>query len=195
MVKVLQESLFLGWRAVVIYLVAMVMVKLMGKREVGQLSPLDFVVGVIIGSVASAPMVDINLPLLPTLVPLVVLSLLEIIASVLALKNRKIRLFLEDTPTIIIRDGQLIYENMAKIRMNIDDLKQVLREHGVVDVNEIEEGTMESGGKFSVIKKKMYQPLTRSDLQSTTLHNLDQVIAAYAQKAQEDLESLLDRRR
>jgi len=195
MEKVLLESLFLGGRAVVVYLVAVIMVKLMGKREVGQLTPLDFVVGVIIGSVASAPMVDIELPLLPTIIPLVVLGGLEILASVLALNNYKARRFLEDKPTIIVRDGRIIKENMAKVRMNIDDLKQELRKCGVADINEVEEGTLEGCGTFTVIKKKEYQPLTRNDLEHVSLHNLDKIISAYALKARTDLEELLNRPR
>ena len=134
------------------------MVKLMGKRHVGQLSPLDFVVGVIIGSVAAAPMVDLELSSLPTIVPIIILGLLEVLASVLALNNPKIRLFLEDMPAVIIKDGQIIKENMAKVRMNIDDLKQELRKLGVADINEIKEGVLESCGTFSIIKKKEYQP-------------------------------------
>jgi uncharacterized membrane protein YcaP (DUF421 family) len=191
--EVLLESLHLGGRTVVIYIVAVIMVKLMGKREVGQLSPLDFVVGVIIGSVASAPMVDVELPLIPTLIPLVVLGGLEILASVLALNNKKVRRFLEDRPAIVVRDGQIIKDNMAKIRMNMDDLKQELRKYGVVDINQVEEGSLESCGTFTVILKKEYQPLTLNDLKTTSLNNLDQVIGAYALKARSNLENILDR--
>lgn len=193
--EVLLESLHLGGRTIAIYIVAVIMVKLMGKREVGQLSPLDFVVGVIIGSVASAPMVDVELPLIPTLVPLVVLSGLEILASVLSLNNKKARRFLEDKPAIIVRDGQIDKDNMAKVRMNMDDLKQELRKYGVVDINQVEEGTLESGGSFTVILKKEFQPLTPNDLKTISMNNIDQIIGAYALKARSDLESLLDRPR
>lgn len=191
--NILLESVILGGRALAVYLVAALMVKIMGKREVGQLSPLDFVVGVIIGSVASAPLVDIELPLLPTLVPLVVLSLLEVGASLLALKNKKARRFLEDKPTVLIRDGQLLWKNMAGVRVNIDDLKQELRKYGVVNINEVEEGSLESGGTFTVIKKKAYQPLTLNDLQTAPFHNIDTILGAYALKARQDLEQLLNR--
>lgn len=192
---ILLESLHLGGRTVAIYIVAFIMVKLMGKREVGQLSPIDFVVGVIIGSIASAPMVDIELPLIPTLVPLIVLGGLEILTSVLSLNNKKARQLLEDSPAIVVRDGQIIKDNMTKIRMNIDDLKQELRKYGVVDINQVEEGTLESGGTFTVVLKKEFQPLTLNDLKTTSLNNLDQVIGAYAQKARSDLQSLLDQPR
>jgi uncharacterized membrane protein YcaP (DUF421 family) len=193
MITLLKEALVLGGRAVVIYFLVLVMVKLMGKREVGQLTPLDFVVGIMIGSVAALPMEDAQIPFLPAMVPIVVLAGLEIIFSVLALNSKKIRLFVEDKPTIIISDGRLIKENMAKTRMNIDDLKQELRKQGVADINEVEEGTLETGGTFSVIKKKEYQPLTLADLQATSMHNLDQVIGVFASKARRDLQALLDR--
>lgn len=193
--NILLESLHLGGRTIAIYIVAVIMVKLMGKREVGQLSPLDFVVGVIIGSVASAPMVDVELPLIPTLVPLVVLSGLEILASVLSLNNKKARRFLEDRPTVIVKDGQIVKDNMAKVRMNIDDLKQELRAQGVVDINQVEEGTLESGGEFTVILKKEFQPLTLNDLKTTSMNNIDQMIEAYGLKARSDLQILLNQPR
>lgn len=189
------KALILGGRAVVIYVLVLVMVKLMGKREVGQLSSLDFVVGVMIGSVAAIPMEDAQIPLLPALVPIVVLAGMEIIVSVLSLNNYKIRRFVQDKPTIVINDGRLIKENMAEIRMNSDELKQELRKYGIADINEVEEGTLESGGTFTVIKKKEKQPLTKADLQTTSLHTLDQLIGAYALKSRHDLESLLDRPR
>jgi uncharacterized membrane protein YcaP (DUF421 family) len=193
MTHLLNDALVLGGRAVVIYFVVLVMVKLMGKREVGQLSPLDFVVGVMIGSVAALPMENARIPFIPALVPIVVLAGLEILVSVLALNSYRIRRFVEDKPTILISDGSIIKENMAKVRMNIDDLKQELRLHGIVDINEVEEGTLESGGGFSVIKKKENQPLTPADLQTASLNNLDQLIGVFASKARSDLRILLDR--
>ena len=191
MTALLTESANLAGRTLAIYLVTFFMVKLMGKRHVGQLSPLDFVVGVIIGSVAAAPMVDLELSLLPTIVPIIILGLLEVLASVLALNNPKIRLFLEDMPAVIIKDGQIIKENMAKVRMNIDDLKQELRKLGVADINEIKEGVLESCG-FSIIKKKEYQPLTTRDLQTVTLHNLDRFLSYQRQKNREDLTAVVE---
>ena len=192
MTALLAESANLAGRTLAIYLVTFFMVKLMGKRHVGQLSPLDFVVGVIIGSVAAAPMVDLELSLLPTIVTIIILGLLEVLASVLALNNPKIRLFLEDMPAVIIKDGQIIKENMAKVRMNIDDLKQELRKLGVADINEIKEGVLESCGTFSIIKKKEYQPLTTRDLQTVTLHNLDRFLSYQRQKNREDLTAVVE---
>lgn len=185
------EALILGGRAVIIYFLVLVMVRLMGKREVGQLSPFDFVVGVMIGSVAALPMEEAQLPVLPALAPILVLAGLEILMSTLAMHNSKIRRFIGGKPTVIISDGEIIKENMTQVRMNIDDLKQELRKSSIVDINEVEEGTLERCGTFTVIKKKEHQPLTQTDLQTTTLHSLDQVTGAYALKARANLEYLL----
>jgi uncharacterized membrane protein YcaP (DUF421 family) len=193
MMHLFNEGLVLGGRAVIIYFVVLIMVKLMGKREVGQLSPLDFVVGVMIGSVAALPMENSQIPFIPAMVPIVVLAGLEILVSVLALNSYRVRSFVEDKPTIIISDGRIIKENMAKVRMNIDDLKQELRKQGIADINVVEEGTLESGGSFSIIKKKENKPLTPADLQTASLNNLDQLIGVFASKARSDLRVLLDR--
>ncbi|NLM45268.1 MAG: DUF421 domain-containing protein [Firmicutes bacterium] len=190
----LLEALKLGGRTAAIYLVTIIMVKLMGKREIGQLSPMDFVVGVIIGSVAAAPMVDLELSLLPTLAPIVVLGLLEIAAAKLALKSQKIRLFLKDKPTVLIRNGRILLQNLAHVRMNLDDVKQELRAQGVADINEVAEGTLESDGSFSIIKKPEAQPLTPQNLQAATRQNVEQLIALHAQKAHLELQRFLEKR-
>ena len=191
MPPILLDGLILGGRAVIIYTVILLMVKLMGKREVGQLSPFDFVVGVMIGSVAAIPMEDARLPFLPSLVPIIVLAGLEILVSTVALHSVRFRKLVEDKPTILVSDGKLIPENMRKVRMNIDDLKQELRKHGIVNINEVKEGTLESSGDFSVILKKEHIPLTASDLQTTTLHNLNRLFEVYAVQAHAELQHLL----
>jgi len=194
MPPLLLDGLILGGRAVIIYALVLVMVRLMGKREVGQLSSFDFVVGVMIGSVAALPMEDARLPFLPALVPIIVLAGLEILVSTFALHSVRLRKLVEDKPTIIISDGELIPENMRKVRMNIDDLKQELRKRGIVKVSTVKEGTLESSGTFSVVLKKEEMPLTASDLQTTTLHNLDRLFEVYALKARAELHHLLSDR-
>jgi uncharacterized membrane protein YcaP (DUF421 family) len=191
MPPLLTDGLILGGRAVIIYAVVLLMVKLMGKREVGQLSPFDFVVGVMIGSVAALPMEDARLPFLPALVPIIVLAGLEILVSTAALHSVRFRKLVEDKPTILVSDGELIPGNMRKVRMNIDDLKQELRKHGVADVSKVKEGTLESSGTFSVILKKEYMPLTADELQTATLHNLDRLFNVYARKSRAGLQHLL----
>ncbi len=76
--------------------------------------------------------------------------------------------------------------------MNIDDLKQELRKLGIADINEVEEGVLESGGTFSVIKKKEHQPLTPQDLQTVTLHNLDRVVRSHLHKNRADLKIMVE---
>lgn len=191
MTPLLLDALILGGRAVIIYAVVLLMVKLMGKREVGQLSPFDFVVGVMIGSVAAIPMENARLPFLPALVPIIVLAGLEILVSTLALHSVKFRKLVEDKPTILISEGKLLPDNMRRVRMNIDDLKQELRKHGVVDISEVKEGTLESSGNFSLILKKVHMPLTADDLQTTTLHNLNRLFEFYSLKARAEVQHLL----
>lgn len=190
----LLEALKLGGRTAAVYLVTIIMVKLMGKREIGQLSPMDFVVGVIIGSVAAAPMVDLELSLLPTLVPIILLGVLEIVAAQLVLKSLKFRLFLEDKPTVLIRNGKILMQNLTHVRMNLDDVKQELRAQGVANINEVAEGTLESDGTFSIIKKPEAQPLTPQNLQAASRQNVEQLLALHAQKAHLELKRYLQTR-
>ncbi len=155
------------WRTVIIYFVVLFAVRLMGKRELAQLSPFDFVVAIIIAELAALPMEEKNIPLWEVFIPLGVLVLLEIGLSYLALKSEKARGWIYGFPTVVVAKGKIIDSNMRKLRYNTNDLLAQLRDKGIFDVSEVEYAIMEVPGTLSVVPKAAKRPVTPQDMDLT----------------------------
>ncbi|MGO0122767.1 DUF421 domain-containing protein [Desulfothermobacter acidiphilus] len=151
-------------RTILIYFTVLVLMRLMGKREIAQLSPFDFAVAIMVAEVAVLPMESLDIPLSRGLLPLVLLAGLEIAFSYLALHSRWLRLLVYGKPQIVIWEGKLLPQEMRRARYNLDDLLAQLREKGYHDPAEVACAVLESSGHLSVVPKGEYRPLTRKDL-------------------------------
>lgn len=151
-------------RTVLIYFFVLVVVRLMGKREIGQLSPFDFVVAIMMAELAVLPMESPDIPLWYGIVPLSLLVLLEILLSYLALHSHFVRSLLGGRPQVVIQNGQVLKEEMCKSRYNLEDLLSQLRERGYPNIEDIEFGVLETSGKISIIPKSQKRPLTPADM-------------------------------
>ncbi|WP_211328167.1 DUF421 domain-containing protein [Thermodesulfitimonas autotrophica] len=151
-------------RTVIIYFVVLLMVRLMGKREIGQLSPFDFVVAIIIAEVAALPMEQPEIPLLRGLVPLFVLVALEIAFSYAILHSRWLRQLMCGRPQVVISNGRILNREMRRARYNLDDLLSQLREKGYPNPAEVAFAVLETSGRLSVVPWAEVQPPTRQDL-------------------------------
>ncbi|WP_027717994.1 DUF421 domain-containing protein [Desulfovirgula thermocuniculi] len=151
------------YHTVLIYFIVLLVVRLMGKREIGQFSPFDFVVAIIIAELAAIPM-ESDIPLWRGILPLLTLGLLEIALSFLALHFRFLRRLLDGEPQVVIRNGRVIKEELRRARYNLDDLLAQLREKGVVNVGDVEFAVLETSGRLSVILKSQKRPVTPEDL-------------------------------
>lgn len=154
----------LVYRTVLIYFVVLLVVRLMGKREIGQLSPFDFVVAIIVAEIAAIPMQSTTDPLWRSMVPLAVLALLEIGLSFAALYNRRLRVFLDGRPQVVIEGGRILKDEMRRARYNLDDLLGQLREKGYPRPEDIEVAVIETSGRLSVVPKSSKRPVTPGDL-------------------------------
>ncbi len=152
------------YRTVVIYFFVLVSVRLMGKREIGQLSPFDFVVAIIIAELAAIPMESTEIPLWKAVLPMVILAVLEVLLSYLALHSPFLRKVLDGQPQVVIKNGYVLKKELRKARYNLNDLLAQLREKGVVNVCDVEFGILETSGKLSVILKAHKRPVTPEDL-------------------------------
>ncbi|ACX52581.1 protein of unknown function DUF421 [Ammonifex degensii KC4] len=152
------------WRTVLIYFVVLVMMRLMGKREIAQLSPFDFAVAIMIAEVAVLPMESLEIPLFRGLLPLLILTVLEIGFSYLSLHSRWLRRLVYGEPQLVIWEGKVLHREMRRARYNLDDLLAQLREKGYHDPSEVACAVLESSGRLSVIPRSEYRPLTRGDL-------------------------------
>lgn len=166
-------------RTVLIYFVVLLMVRLMGKREIGQLSPFDFVVAIIIAEVAALPMEQPEIPLLRGLVPLFVLVALEVVFSYAILHSRWLRQVIYGRPQVVVANGRILHREMRRARYNLDDLLSQLREKGYPDPAEVAFAILETSGRLSVVPWAAAHPVTRSDLRlKTRATGLPQILVA-----------------
>lgn len=127
--------------------------KFMGKRELGELSLVDFVISTVLSQIIAISIENYKEPLLFTLAPLIVLVLLQVFLAYLSLKNKKIRTFLDGTESLIINKGKLNKNEMKKQRYSLDDLLSQLRDKDIRTIDEVDYAVLETGGKLSVFKK------------------------------------------
>ncbi|WP_251029178.1 MULTISPECIES: DUF421 domain-containing protein [unclassified Bacillus (in: firmicutes)] len=140
-------------RTAIIYLVIWFLFRMMGKREVGELSVLDLVVSIMIGDIAVLSFEDLEKPFIRQTIPMFVLAFLQITLAFASLKSVRFRYFMDGKPQIIINQGKIDEKAMRRQRYNFDDLLTQLREQGIIDINEVQFAILETSGKLSVIKK------------------------------------------
>lgn len=152
------------FRAVVLYTSVLVMMRIMGKREVGQLSLFDLVVAIMIAELAAIPMEDQSVPLINGLLPIGTLVLMEILLSLASLKSHRARQFIEGTPSIVLEKGRILEKEMRRLRYGVEDLISQLREKGIYNLDDVEYAILETNGQLSVIPKADKRPLVTGDL-------------------------------
>lgn len=152
-------------RTVIIYIVLIAALRLTGKRQLGQLQPIELVVTLLIADLASVPMQESGIPLLSGLIPIAVLVSLELILSALMLKSGKLSQFISGNPVIVIQNGVLQQQALSKLRLSVEDLSETLRQQGVFDMGEVQYAIAETNGSISVLPKPQYRPITAEDLQ------------------------------
>ena len=151
-------------RTLILYLIVVISMRIMGKRQIGEMQPSELVVAIMISDLASVPMQAIDLPLLSGIVPVFTLIVAEIIMSVLGLKSRLLRKLISGEPSVIISNGHVNEKELARLRFNLNDLLEQLRISGNFDICEIETAILETNGQLSVLLKPPYQTASVNDL-------------------------------
>ena len=150
-------------RTVILYLVLIFSVRLMGKRQIGQMEASEFVVAMLIADLAAVPMQDVSIPLLSGLVPLLTVLGLELILSFLVLKSLVFRRFLCGKPVILIDDGKILQDNLRSTRITLDELVGHLRQKDILDLNSVQYAILETDGNLSVFPYPENAPAPASD--------------------------------
>ena len=148
----MEELLVVVYRTIFLYILILIIFRLMGKREVGELSLMDLVIFVLIAEVASFALDDPKRDLFGSIMPMILLLFIKLGTSYWSLKSKKVRDLIDGSPSIIIRNGEIIESEMRKIRYNLDDLFQQLREQQVGSVQDVAYAFLESSGNLSVFK-------------------------------------------
>jgi uncharacterized membrane protein YcaP (DUF421 family) len=141
--------------------------RLMGKRQIGQLQPFELVITIVIAELAVLPMNNLGIPITNGVIGILVLLAAEILISLLALKSERVRALVCGTPTMLINNGRLLPEAMQRLRVNLNDLLEQIRSKEYPDVSDIAFAVLENNGALSVIPKTDAQPPTNRDLDRT----------------------------
>ena len=144
-------------RTLVLYFAVICAVRLMGKRQLGEMDPAELVVTILVSDLAAVPMQDLGIPLFFGLVPIAALVALEVLLSILSLKSRFFRRLLNGQPAIIIRKGQL---DLSKLRLTTEDLVVALRKQNVASVSDVKYGVIEPDGSLTIVLYPQQQPVT-----------------------------------
>ena len=160
----MKEYLILFIRSVVTYFILVLFARIMGRKQISQLTYFDYVVGITIGSIASVASLDKQVNMYEGIFCIMVWSILTILISEITLKNIKLRLLVNSEPLLIIDKGNVIYKNMKKARYNIGDLLMQLRVKDIFYITDVEIAILEPDGKLSVLKKSEHTTLTIEDM-------------------------------
>ncbi len=147
-------------RTIILYFSVIIAVRIMGKRQIGELDPSELVITILVSDLAAVPMQDLGIPLFFGLVPIAALIMLEILMSYLALKSRFFRRLLNGQPAIIIRGGELDIPKLRQMRLTTDEIIETLRKQNVTSVSSVKYGVIEPDGTLTVILKQPQQPIT-----------------------------------
>lgn len=144
----------IGFRTVVLYFVMLIIFRVMGKREIGELSILDLIVFIMLGELGVVAIIDYEKSLWHQLVPMLIIVVIQIVLAMISLKSERFRHLLDGEPSIIVRDGKIDEKQMRKQRYNMDDLLMQLREEGIADIREVQYAILEVSGDLSVFPKE-----------------------------------------
>lgn len=151
-------------RAFIIYIFVIIAVRIMGKRQVGELKPHELVITILLSAVAVIPLEENSMPLANCLVPILLFISMEIITSVVSMKSLWFRNLLQGKPIFVIRKGKLDQNKLKQMRFTIDDIVDALRQKDIFDLSEVEDAVIETNGSLSVLPKAEYKPLTPNDV-------------------------------
>ena len=150
-------------RTIVLYLILIAVIRLMGKRQIGQMEPSEFVVTMLVANLASIPMQDGGIPLFSGIVPILTVLGIELVLSALSLRSIKIRKLLCGKPVILIENGNILQKNLQKTRITLDELTGHLREKDVLDLRSVQYAILETNGNLSVFPYPKEKPASAAD--------------------------------
>ena len=150
-------------RSIIIYVIVLIVMRVMGKREIGQMQPFELAISIMIADLASIPMADIGIPIFNGIIPILGLLVMHLIISVLNIKSSKMREIICGKPTILIYQGKIDELKMKKERFTLNELEEKLRSNNVMDIGDVEFAILETSGDISVIQKPNKRTTTPED--------------------------------
>lgn len=178
------------FRAAILYFFVIVGLRLMGKRQIGEMQPGELVVTLLISEMAAIPLQDISQPILLGVGAVSTLVFLEVIISVLSLKMPRLHRLLSGSSRIIIREGVIDQREMKALRLTVSDLVELLRDRDVYDISTVSYAIMETNGSLNVLLKGAEQPATKGDLGKKAVSSLPLPVVSDGQLMPDALKEL-----
>lgn len=147
-------------RTCILYFATTIALRLMGKRQIGEMEPSELAITILISELAAIPMQDMGKPVLSGLIPILTLVGLEILLSAVILKSSRLRTLFEGNPAIMVRDGKILERALRKNRLTTEELTEALRTQGISDFSTVQYAILETNGQLSVMLYEAYKPVT-----------------------------------
>ena len=151
-------------RAMILYIVVLIVMRLMGKREIGQLQPFELAIAIMIADLAAVPMSELGIPLTNGIIPILALLVIYMIISVLNMKSIKFRKVISGQPSLLIYRGRIDEKVLRKERITINELQERLRVDNIFNLSEVEYAILETNGEVTVIQKPEKRNVIVEDL-------------------------------
>ena len=160
----LGEFISVTIRAILSLITLFLITKMLGKKQVSQLSLFDYVIGISIGNFAAEMTINLESNEINGIWAVVIFGLFAYLVSIATMKSIYLRRFFMGNPTIIIQDGKILKENLRKVKFDINDMLEEIREAGYFDISQVKHAVMEADGKFSILPYPEYRPITPKDM-------------------------------
>lgn len=151
-------------RTIILYSIVIIAMRIMGKRQIGELQPFELAIAIMISELASLPMQDTRIPLLYGIIPIFTLLILQIGISILQIKSEKARAVICGTPSVLIDSGTINIKELKRQKFSINDLLEELRLQGYYDIEDIQYAILETSGQLSIIPKTDLSMITKKDM-------------------------------
>lgn len=151
------------FRSIIIYIIVLIVMRLMGKREIGQMQPFELAISIMIADLASIPMTDIGIPISNGIIPIMGLLVMHLVISILNMKSGTLRGLICGKPTILIYRGKIDEEKLRAERLTLNELEEKLRSNNVMNLGDVEYAILETSGDISVIQKPNKRTTTPED--------------------------------
>lgn len=151
-------------RTIILYSLVVLTMRLMGKRQIGELEPFELVIAIMISDLASFPMQDIRIPLIHGIIPILTLLMIQTIITLIELKSEKAAEILTGRPSILINQGKIDIKELRNQKLSFNDLIEELRLNGYYNISDVEYAILETSGQLSIMPKTSISPATKEDL-------------------------------
>ncbi len=158
-------------RSIILYFIVVFIMRIMGKKQIGQLQPFELVIALMVSELAAMPMQNTSIPLFHGIIPIITLLVLQVLISTLQLKSEAARIIFCGKPSILIEKGKININELKNNRLNLSDLLEELRLKDYYNLEDIEYAILETGGQISIIPKSELEPATRKDLNVKSSQN------------------------